>query len=102
MAQFFQQLLAIATVVEDEVRQHEVEAVGLDLTQHLGRIARTMDRGHAQRPQHQAQRIPRLRVAVDDQHPFFGQRLLQNQQHFIVVERTRRLRIARAHASDVT
>lgn len=36
VAQFFQQLLTIAAVIEDEVGQDDVEAVGFDLTDDFG------------------------------------------------------------------
>jgi hypothetical protein len=41
-------------------------------------------------------------VAVDDQDSFLGQRLLQNKQHFLVVERTDAFGLARIHRRQVT
>ncbi len=86
VAQFFQQLLAVAAIVEDKIGEHDVEAVGLDLADDLGRVARAMHQCDAQGSEHQAQRIARRRMAVNDQDPFLGQRLVQNQQHLLVIE----------------
>jgi hypothetical protein len=76
MAQLFQQLLPVTAVVEHEIGDNDVETVALDLANDLGRIARPMHCRHAQRPEHQAQRIARRRMTVDDQDAFLGQGLL--------------------------
>ena len=73
VAQFFEQLLAVAAVVEHEVGEHDIEAVGLDLANHLGRVAGAMHRRHPERRQHETQGLAGRRMAVDDQNPFFCQ-----------------------------
>ena len=61
-----------------------------------------MNQGHAQGAEHQAQRIAGRRMAVDNQHPFLGQGLLQNQQHLLVIKRAGPFGLACTHSANLT
>ena len=85
MTQFFQQLLTVSAVLQNEVGENDVETVGLDLANHLGTVAGAMDCRNAQGRKHHPQRLPSRGMTVDDKHALLGQRLLKHQQHLFVV-----------------
>ena len=102
VAQFFQQLLTIAAVIEDEVGQDDVEAVGFDLTDDFGRIAGTVDLRDAQGAEHQPHRFACRCMPVHNQDTFFGQRLLQDEEHFLVFKRFSGFRTVGLHGQQIT
>ena len=67
-AQLFQQLLAVASVVEVVVGEDEVEIVALDLPHHLGARRRVVNGGETECRQDAAQRVARAAVTVDEKH----------------------------------
>jgi len=68
VAQLFQQLLAVAAVLQLVVGEDDVVAAALHQAQHLGGRADPLDAGDADGGQHHAHGVAGVRVAVHHQH----------------------------------